>query len=130
MTPFIGLCSLGVALMQGPEPPAQLVRFLRESIGLTADQLAAATRGEAVVKVLDTRERRDVAVFGITTVAVSREAYVARVRDARTWLQTPTRSRFGLFSAPAIPADVQAFTVSQRDADEALTCPPTPAGAP
>jgi len=122
--PFIGLCSLGVALMQGPEPPAALVRFLRESIGLTADQLAAVTRGEAVVKVLDTRERRDIAVFGITTVAVPREAYVARVRDARNWLRTPTRSRFGIFSDPAIPADVQAVMISQRDADDMKDCRP------
>ena len=121
---FIGLCSLGVALMQGPEPPAALVRFLRESIGLNADQLAAVTRGEAVVKVLDTRERRDIALFGITTVAVPREAYVARVRDARNWLRTPTRSRFGIFSNPAIPADVQAVTITQRDADEMERCRP------
>ena len=124
MTPIIALCSLGVALLQGPEPPAQLVRFLRESIGLTADQLAAATRGETVVKVLDTRDRRDIAVFGITTVAVSRESYVARVRDARHWLQTPTRNHFGIFSNPAVPADLQAFTVDQRDADEMKDCKP------
>ena len=110
--------------MQGPEPPAALVRFLRESIALTADQLAAVTRGEAVVKVLDTRERRDIAVFGITTLAVAREAYVARVRDARRWLRTPTRSRFGIFSDPAIPADVQAVTITQRDADEMKRCNP------
>jgi hypothetical protein len=122
--PLFGLYLLGVALMQGPEPPAALVRFLRESIGLTADQLAAVTRGEAVVKVLDTRERRDIAVFGITTIAVPREAYVARVRDARNWLRTPTRSRFGIFSDPAIPADVQAVTISQRDADDMKDCKP------
>jgi hypothetical protein len=122
--PFIGLCSLGVALMQRPEPPAALVRFLRESIGLNAEQLAVVTRGEAVVKVLDTRERRDIAVFGITTLAVAREAYVARVRDARRWLRTPTRSRFGIFSDPAIPADVKAVTITQRDADEMERCRP------
>ncbi|MGE5142441.1 MAG: hypothetical protein ACM3OA_03290 [Acidobacteriota bacterium] len=128
--PSIVLCSLGLALMQAPqpaqtpEPPAALVRFLRESIALTPDQLAAATRGEPVVKVLDTRERRDIAVFGITTVAVSRAAYVARVRDSKNWLRTPTRSRFGLFSDPATPADVQAFTISQRDANEMKDCKP------
>ena len=128
--PLIAFCSLGLSLTQAPqapqapEPPPALVRFLRESIQLTPDQLAAATRGGTVVKVLDTRERRDIAVFGITTVAESRAAYVARVRDAKNWLRTPTRSRFGLFSDPAIPADVQAFTISQRDADEMKDCKP------
>jgi hypothetical protein len=124
------LGSLGLTLMQAPqapqgaEPPAELVRFLHESIQLTPDQFAAAMRGEAVVKVLDTRERRDIAVFGITTVAVSRSAYVARVRDSKNWLRTPTRSSFGLFSNPATAADVQAFTISQRDANEMKDCKP------
>src|SRR5690242_7710137 len=130
MNSLIVLCSLGASLVQAPqgaqalEPPPALVKFLRESIALTPDQLAAATRGEAVVKVLDTRERRDIAVFGITTVAASRVAYVARVRDSKNWLRTPTRSRFGLFSTPATPADVQEFTISQRDANEMKDCKP------
>jgi hypothetical protein len=127
---LFAFCSLGLSLMQPPqapqgtEPPAELVRFLHESIQLTPDQFAAAMRGEAVVKVLDTRERRDIAVFGITTVAVSRTAYVARVRDSKNWLRTPTRSSFGLFSNPATAADVQAFTISQRDANEMKGCKP------
>jgi hypothetical protein len=127
---LFAFCSLGLSLMQAPqapqgaEPPAELVRFLHESIQLTLDQFAAAMRGEAVVKVLDTRERRDIAVFGITTVAVSRTAYVARVRDSKNWLRTPTRSSFGLFSNPATAADVQAFTISQRDANEMKGCKP------
>ena len=124
------ICSLGLSLMQAPpttqtpEPPAAMLRFLRESIALTPDQLAAATRGETVVKVLDTRERRDIAVFGIATVAVSRAAYVARVRDSQNWLRTPTRRRFGLFSSPAAPGDVQAFTISEQDAKDMKDCKP------
>ena len=125
--PLLAFCSLGLSLAQAPqtpEPPSALVKFLHESIQLTPDQFAAAMRGEAVVKVLDTRERRDIAVFGITTVAVSRAAYVARVRDSKNWLRTPTRSSFGLFSNPAAPADVAAFTISQRDAKEMKDCKP------
>ena len=127
LNPLLAFCSLGLSLVQAPqtpEPPAELARFLHESIQLTPDQFAAAMRGEAVVKVLDTRERRDIAVFGITTVAVSRAAYVARVRDSKNWLRTPTRSSFGLFSNPATPADVAAFTISQRDANEMKDCKP------
>jgi len=127
LNPLFTFCSLGLSLVQAPqtpEPPAELVRFLHESIQLTPDQFAAAMRGEAVVKVLDTRERRDIAVFGITTVAVSRVAYVARVRDSKNWLRTPTRSSFGLFSNPATPADVQAFTISPSDANDMKDCKP------
>jgi hypothetical protein len=120
----ISLYSLGVALLQGPEPPPALVQFLRQSIGLDSAQIAAATRGEAVVKVLDARERRDVAVFGIITADLPRDAYVRQVRDFQTWLRTPTRSQFGIFSDPPIAADVQAVTISKRDLDDMKDCKP------
>lgn len=124
--PLILTYALAVAQAQAPapEPPTTLVQFLRESIGLTGEQLAAAMRDEAVVKVLDTRERRDIAVFGITALAISREAYVARMRDLPTWLRTGTRRQFGIFTNPAVIADVQAASLSQRDVEEMKNCKP------
>jgi hypothetical protein len=121
---MIALLSLSVALLQSPEPPAALVRFLQQSIGLDASQLAAVERGEAIVKVLDTRDRRDVALFGIITTDVPRERYVRRVLDFQSSLRTPTRSRFGIFSNPAVAADVEAVTISSRDAADMKDCRP------
>ncbi len=124
-SPLLSLYSLGVALGQGPpQPPAALVQFLRESIGLNTAQLAAVTRGESVVKVLDTQEKRDVPLFGITTLGVARETYVARVHNLQNWLRTPTRTSFGIFSEPAVPADLQSLTMSKRDVDEMKNCRP------
>jgi hypothetical protein len=105
-------------------PPAQLVRFLRQSIGLDSAQLVLIERGEAVVKVLDTRDRRDVAVFGIITANAARETYVTQLRDFRTSLRTPTRSQLGVFSDPASAADVAAVTISPRDVADMKDCRP------
>jgi len=58
-------------LLQATAPP-QLTTFLQQSIGFDARQLAAVERGEPVVKVLETRDRRDVALFGIITSALGR----------------------------------------------------------
>jgi len=110
--------------MQGQEAPAQLVRFLRQGIGLDSAQVVLVERGEAVVKVLETRDRRDVAVFGIITADVSREVYVGRVRDFRTSLRTPTRSHVGIFGTPARAADVEAVTISSRDVADMKDCKP------
>lgn len=118
------LSVIAAAPMQGQEPPAQLVRFLRQGIGLEAAQLALVERGNAVVKVLETRDRRDVAVFGIITADVSREVYVGQVRDFGTSLRTPTRSSFGIFSDPATAADVAAVTISSRDVRDMKDCRP------
>ena len=121
---MIAWLSLGMALIQSPEPPAALARFLQQSIGLDAAQLSAMERGEAVVKVLDTRDRRDVALFGIVTADVTREAYVRRVRDFQTSLRTATRARFGIFSNPPTAADVAAVTIAERDVKDMRDCRP------
>jgi len=121
---MIAWLSLGVALMQSPEPPAALARFLQQSIGLDAAQLSAMERGEAVVKVLDTRDRRDVALFGIVTADVTREAYVRRIRDFQSSLRTATRARFGIFSNPPTAADVAAVTIAERDVKDMRDCRP------
>lgn len=120
----VALLALHPGPMQGQETPAPLVRFLRQGIGLDSAQLLLIERGDAVVKVLDTRDRRDVAVFGIIAADVPRDTYVGRVRDFRTSLRTPTRSRLGIFSDPAVATDVAAVTISPRDVADMKDCRP------
>ena len=104
--------------------PPQLTRFLEQSIGFDAQQLAAVERGEPVVKVLETHDRRDVALFGIITVPLAREQYVRALRDFPTSLRTPNRTQLGIFSDPAIERDVAAVTISSRDVSEMKDCKP------
>ena len=107
-----------------PQRPPQLTQFLQQSIGFDAQQIAAVERGEGVVKVLDTRDRRDVAVFGIITISKSREEYVRALRDFPTFLRLPNRSQLGIFSTPATDRDVAAVTVNSRDVAEIKNCKP------
>ena len=118
------LIALIVAAPLQGQAPAQLVGFLRQSIGLDSAQLGQVERGEGVVKVLDTKDRRDVAIFGIITADVARDVYVAQARDFRNSLRTPTRTHFGIFSDPASATDVEAVTVTPRDVSEMKDCRP------
>jgi hypothetical protein len=102
----------------------RLTNFLQQSIGFDVQQLAAVDRGEAVVKVLETRDRRDVALFGIITMPVRREQYVRALRDFPTSLRTPNRTQLGIFSNPAKEADVAAVTINARDVAEMKSCKP------
>ena len=120
----VTLLSALVATPLEAQAPAQLVGFLRQSIGLDSAQLALVERGEGVVKVLDTKDRRDVALFGIITADAARDAYVGRVRDLRTSLAAPNRTHFGIFSEPASAADVAAVTISERDVRDMKDCRP------
>ena len=104
-------------------PPA-LAQFLRQTIALDATQLAMVERGEAVVKVLDTENKRDVAVFGIITVDASRDSYVRHLRDFQKSLRSPGRARFGIFSDPVTTDDVQLVTLDRQDAEDLRKCQP------
>ena len=118
------LGAIAAAPMQGQAAPERLVRFLRHSIGVDSAQLVTAERGEAVVKVLETQGRRDIAIFGIVTIDVARDAYTKQLRDFQNSLRTPTRSRFGIFSEPASAGDVQAVTIARRDVADMKDCRP------
>src|ERR1041385_5855759 len=112
-------------LLQAPaQAPARLTTFLTQSIGLDAAQLAALERGEPVVKVLDTHDRRDVAIFGIITASKSPADFARAARDFPAALHTPNRTGFGIFSTPAVPGDVAAVTIDERDVADMKNCKP------
>jgi hypothetical protein len=106
------------------QPESALASFLRGDIGLSAAQLEAASRGSVVVKVLETTNQRDVAVFGVVAVDVPRDAYVRRLRDFRTSLRSPTRTKLGIFSNPPALADVREVTADDEAVAELRKCRP------
>jgi hypothetical protein len=110
-------------LLQTTASP-RLTEFLQRSIGFDPQQLAAVERGEPVVKVLETQDRRDVAVFGIITTPIGREPYVRGLRDFATSLHTPGRTQLGIFSTPATESDVAAVTINSRDVADMKRCKP------
>jgi hypothetical protein len=107
-----------------PQRPALLTQFLQRQIGLDSAQLGALEEGQAIVKVLDTEDKRDVAVFGIITADVPRKTYIARVLDFQHSLRSPTRARFGIFSDPAVPSDLAALTLDPHDVADLKDCYP------
>jgi hypothetical protein len=110
--------------LAGQQPPPRLSRFLHRSIGLDSAQVRDLTGGKAVVKVLETPLKRDVAVFGAIAVAVPRNFYMKRVWHIAEWLRGPTRLRFGLFSDPAQLADVRGVTIDRHDVQALKNCRP------
>jgi hypothetical protein len=110
--------------LPGQQMSARLEHFLRSSIGLDSSQVRHVAAGQVVVKVLPTPITRDVAVFGIIPLEVTRQFYVQRVLHTATWLRAPTRPHFGLFSNPAQAADVQDVTIDAHDVQELDQCRP------
>jgi len=102
--------------------PPSLTQFLQQTIGLHPDEIRAVTSGKAVVRLLDSPDRREIPVFGVVRIAVTRSFYVQRAADFRTSLQIASRRRFALFSDPAVPADVAALSVAHDDVQDLAHC--------
>ena len=114
------------AQQQPPPPPrvpaGEPARFLQRYIGLTAEQVEQARRGVVVTKVLDAKNPEEVALFGIVAVDVPRERVVERAKDLPTFLRTPGRTAFGLFSTPATPDDARAYVADPSDLAALKAC--------
>jgi hypothetical protein len=120
----MGAAWLSAAYRLPAQAPTATAAVERHGIRLDTAEASAVERGSVVVRVLSARDPRDVAVMGVARVAISRDLYLRRVQDFRTWLRTPTRTRFGLFSEPAGPADVTDVMVTRQDANDLRHCRP------
>jgi hypothetical protein len=104
--------------------PPTLAQFLQQSISLRSDEIAAASSGTPVVKVLDPSDQREVAVFGIVRIGATRAFYVERATDFPSALRDPARLHFALFSAPAVASDADAFSLPHDDLQDLAKCQP------
>lgn len=125
---YAGLVTATFAGAIGAQTPTvaagEPARFLQKYIGLSAGEIETAKKGAVVTKVLPTTTNDEVAIFGIVAVDAAREDVVKRVRDFQSFLKTPERSAFGVFSTPAVIADVAGFTADQSDLDAIKGCKP------
>lgn len=119
----IALAALPTRVAAQNLPPA-LAQFLHETIRLNADELSVVPTGKPVVKLLDTPDPLEIAVFGIVSIAVPRTFYVQRAADFKSSLRSPLRARFGIFSDPAVPADVASVSVPHDDVQDLQHCRP------
>jgi hypothetical protein len=120
----VGQRAAGQTQAGRPVPAGEPARFLQRYIGLSADEVQKAERGEVVTKVLKTSDQDEVAIFGIVTIDQPRSEVVRRVADLNTLLRTPNRTSFGVFKTPATPADVSAFSAESSDLDAIKDCKP------
>jgi hypothetical protein len=104
--------------------PASLSQFLQGTIGFTADEVSSATRGMPVVKQLPTTDKREVAFIGVQAIDVPRAFYVARASDFPAALREPSRAALGVFSDPAVPADVATLALPHDDVKSLAQCQP------
>lgn len=111
-----------LAAQSRPADDAEPARFLRRHIGLGAADVELARRGGVVVKLLESADRNEVAVFGIVSVGAPRAFVVERMRDLRSALSAPGRAAFGVFGEPAVASDARSFVADREEIDALRRC--------
>jgi hypothetical protein len=106
-----------------PMPPS-LVQFLQETVGLKPDEMTSVSHNLPVVKLLETSDRREVALVGVQGIDVPRALYVQLATNFPTSLREPSRVAMGLFSDPAAPTDVATFALPHDDVQALAQCRP------
>jgi hypothetical protein len=94
--------------------PVALDDYLRATIKLNDRELADAHSGRAVSKLLPTENSRDVAVFGIVALHMTREQYLARFADPRAFAARGASS-FGLIGDDVNAADFAPISVDESE---------------
>lgn len=123
--PAFGIAALvSIAPAAAGQQSDALTTFLRNEIGLGSAELTRVARGEATVRVLDTPNQRDVAVFGTITIGAPRQAVARRWRQLPAALRTPTRTKLGLFGARPAIDDVRDVVADADAVAELRKCRP------
>ena len=119
---FANLLAMGTLGAQPALPT--LPSFDGRPLTLSASAVAALGRGDPVVELLESKDPRVVAVFGIIAVNVARTFFVSRFTDFPQALRLSGRAQFGVFSTPALLTDAGSVGVSHADIAALRACRP------
>ena len=95
---------------------------LRAFASLTADQWKAVNRGDVQARVLDTQEKREVAVVGVAHLRATTACFVTNFQDIETFKKNPAVLRIRKFTPPLGPQDLEGFSLENRDLTDLPNC--------
>ncbi|MEO6779067.1 MAG: hypothetical protein ABI194_06380 [Gemmatimonadaceae bacterium] len=102
----------GTAFAQSAVPA--LGDYVRSTAQLSTGQIDDARNGRVVTKFLRTELGRDVAVFGMVGIHVTRAAYIAHLRNVKSLISTRAQ-RFGIIGDPATSADLRGMAMAPSE---------------
>jgi hypothetical protein len=88
---------------------------LRAFSGLTADQWKAVDSGNSQAKVLDTSEKREVAIVGVAHLQATSACFVAQLQDIENFKKNPAVLRVRKFGRTVAPRDLKEFSLETGD---------------
>lgn len=106
----------------GRTPDPDLRKALTQRAAFSADQIAALERGEMVVKLIPSNDRRDVAVSGVLALPSDSETALKAFQLSANQHKQKSILQSGKFSNTPRVDDVESLTLSDRDIADLKTC--------
>ncbi|MBZ5637066.1 MAG: hypothetical protein LAO55_28410 [Acidobacteriia bacterium] len=95
---------------------------LRAFSGLTADQWNAVDRGDPQARVLETQEKREVAVVGVAHLRATTPCFVAQLQDIENFKKNPAVLRIRKFVKFVAARDLEGFSLEPGDLAALRNC--------
>lgn len=95
---------------------------LRVFASLTEDQWNDVNRGVPQARVLDTREKREVAVVGVARLQATTACFLSKFQDIETFKKNPVVLRIGKIGLPVDPHSLDGFQIEPRDITDLRNC--------
>jgi hypothetical protein len=122
----VGIILVLIAVAAGSigaqEKTDDLQAFLRERVGLSKREYGVIDK-EVIIKQVDPAgTKREMAVFGIVRIAVSKDFFLEQFRDITNFMHNKKIKQIGAFSNPPGQADVAALELPASDIEELKKC--------
>lgn len=98
--------------------------FLRKVIQLNDTQLANVEKGDVVTKLLPTKDKPEIAAFGVVKTKGTPDLLIKRARDIRRFRQVPQIPEMGIFSSPPRLEDMKGLNHPPADIAALKKCKP------
>jgi len=121
-TPGIIFAALLIPLVAAAGAETWDLAALRAFASLTADQWKAVNRGEVQARVLDTHEKREVAVVGVAHLRATTACFITKFQDIEAFKKNPAVLRIRKFMPPVGQHDLEGFSLETRDLADLPDC--------
>lgn len=105
------LLLLFVPAIKAQDLPSWFQELLQKRLKITEVNLASVENGEALTRVLRTKEKREIAALGIVRVEASAEMFVQGLRDIVDFKKSSSVLQIGKFSNPPRLEDLNGLTL-------------------
>lgn len=120
----VSVLMAATALLGSSNSDADLETFFSQNIGLTRDQIAAISQGQAVTKALPSRTPAEVFLFGAVHIHAAAEDYVRYAHDFDRLRKLPGYLDIGVMSNPPRLSDFKGFALDDKDIQALEDCKP------